>query len=46
VIQVEGDALGVKLGCMGIALKNRREIAKMREAGKVVNAVLDAVELA
>jgi methionyl aminopeptidase len=31
---------------MGIILKSRREIAKMREAGKVVNAVLDAVEVA
>lgn len=31
---------------MGITLKNRREIAKMREAGRVVHAVLDAVEAA
>jgi methionyl aminopeptidase len=31
---------------MGIVLKSRREIAKMRAAGKVVNAVLDAVEAA
>jgi methionyl aminopeptidase len=29
---------------MGIVLKSSREIAKMREAGKVVHAVLDAVE--
>jgi methionyl aminopeptidase len=31
---------------MGITLKSRREIAKMREAGRVVHAVLDAVEAA
>ena len=31
---------------MGIILKSAREIAKMREAGRVVNAVLDAVEKA
>jgi methionyl aminopeptidase len=31
---------------MGIVLKSTREIAKMREAGKVVHAVLDAVEAA
>jgi methionyl aminopeptidase len=31
---------------MGIVLKSNREIAKMREAGKVVHAVLDAVEAA
>jgi methionyl aminopeptidase len=31
---------------MGIVLKSSREIAKMREAGKVVHAVLDAVEAA
>jgi len=31
---------------MGIILKNGREIAKMREAGKIVHAVLDAVEAA
>jgi methionyl aminopeptidase len=31
---------------MGIILKSSREIAKMREAGKVVHAVLDAVEKA
>jgi methionyl aminopeptidase len=29
---------------MGIILKSSREIAKMREAGKIVHAVLDAVE--
>jgi methionyl aminopeptidase len=31
---------------MGIILKSAREIAKMREAGRVVNAALDAVEKA
>jgi methionyl aminopeptidase len=31
---------------MGIVLKSREEIAKMREAGKIVCAVLDAVEAA
>lgn len=31
---------------MGIILKSGREIAKMREAGKIVHAVLDAVEAA
>jgi methionyl aminopeptidase len=31
---------------MGIVLKNERELAKMREAGLVVRAVLDAVEAA
>lgn len=31
---------------MGIILKSEREIAKMREAGKIVRAVLDAVEAA
>jgi methionyl aminopeptidase len=31
---------------MGIILKSAREIAKMRETGKVVHAVLDAVEKA
>ena len=31
---------------MGIILKTNREIAKMREAGKVVHSVLDAVEKA
>jgi methionyl aminopeptidase len=31
---------------MGIILKNTTEIAKMREAGKIVREVLDAVELA
>ncbi len=31
---------------MGIILKSAREIAKMRETGKVVHAVLDAVERA
>lgn len=31
---------------MGIILKSAREIAKMREAGKIVHAVLDAVEAA
>lgn len=31
---------------MGIILKNREEIAKMRRAGRVVHAVLDAVEAA
>ncbi len=31
---------------MGIVLKSSREIAKMREAGKIVHAVLDAVEAA
>jgi methionyl aminopeptidase len=31
---------------MGIVLKSSREIAKMRAAGKVVHAVLDAVEAA
>ena len=31
---------------MGIVLKNRQQIAKMREAGQVVAAVLDAVEAA
>jgi methionyl aminopeptidase len=31
---------------MGIVLKSAREIAKMREAGKIVHAVLDAVEAA
>jgi methionyl aminopeptidase len=31
---------------MGIILKNGRELDKMREAGRVVNAVLDAVEAA
>ncbi|HEY3595514.1 MAG TPA: type I methionyl aminopeptidase [Polyangiaceae bacterium] len=31
---------------MGIVLKSRREIAKMRETGRVVAAVLDAVESA
>jgi methionyl aminopeptidase len=31
---------------MGIVLKSPREIAKMREAGRIVNAVLDAVEAA
>jgi methionyl aminopeptidase len=31
---------------MGIILKSAREIAKMREAGRVVNSVLDAVEKA
>jgi methionyl aminopeptidase len=29
---------------MGIVLKNARELAKMREAGRIVNGVLDAVE--
>ena len=31
---------------MGIILKNGRELAKMREAGRIVAAVLDAVEAA
>src|SRR5687768_9095691 len=31
---------------MGIVLKSERELAKMREAGKIVCAVLDAVETA
>src|SRR3954465_4257507 len=31
---------------MGIILKSERELAKMREAGRVVSAVLDAVEAA
>ncbi|MET0591962.1 MAG: M24 family metallopeptidase, partial [Polyangiaceae bacterium] len=31
---------------MGIILKNTRELEKMREAGRIVNAVLDAVEAA
>src|SRR5687767_7535691 len=31
---------------MGIVLKSQREIAKMREAGRIVSAVLDAVEAA
>lgn len=31
---------------MGIILKSVRELAKMREAGRVVSAVLDAVEAA
>src|SRR4051794_22424315 len=31
---------------MGIVLKSERELAKMREAGRVVRAVLDAVEAA
>src|SRR5437867_1927224 len=31
---------------MGIVLKNAREIAKMRETGLIVHAVLDAVEAA
>jgi methionyl aminopeptidase len=31
---------------MGIVLKTTRELAKMREAGRVVSAVLDAVEAA
>lgn len=31
---------------MGIILKSAREIAKMRETGKIVHAVLDAVEAA
>jgi methionyl aminopeptidase len=31
---------------MGIVLKNRRELEKMREAGRIVSAVLDAVEAA
>ena len=33
-------------GTMGIILKSTRELAKMREAGRVVSAVLDAVEAA
>jgi methionyl aminopeptidase len=31
---------------MGIILKNKQEVAKMREAGRIVHAVLDAVEAA
>jgi methionyl aminopeptidase len=31
---------------MGIVLKNGRQIAKMREAGRIVHAVLDAIEAA
>ena len=31
---------------MGIVLKSERELAKMREAGRIVRAVLDAVEAA
>jgi len=31
---------------MGIVLKNRREIGRMREAGRIVHAVLEAVEAA
>src|SRR5262252_6790963 len=31
---------------MGIVLKSRREIAKMRAAGRIVHAALDAVEAA
>ena len=31
---------------MGIILKNNRELEKMRDAGRIVNAVLDAVEAA
>ena len=31
---------------MGIVLKSERELAKMREAGLIVRAVLDAVEAA
>jgi methionyl aminopeptidase len=31
---------------MGIIIKNDGEVAKMREAGRVVTAVLDAVESA
>ena len=31
---------------MGIILKSERELAKMREAGRIVSAVLDAVEAA
>src|SRR4051794_7745106 len=31
---------------MGIVLKNARELARMREAGRIVHAVLDAVESA
>jgi methionyl aminopeptidase len=31
---------------MGIILKNQRELDKMREAGRIVHAVLDAVEAA
>jgi methionyl aminopeptidase len=34
------------LGTMGIVLKNRKQIGKMREAGRVVHAVLDAIEAA
>ena len=34
------------LAPMGIVLKSSREIAKMREAGKMVHAMLDAVEAA
>src|SRR3954465_11216185 len=31
---------------MGIVLKSRKQIAKMREAGRIVHAVLEAIEAA
>jgi methionyl aminopeptidase len=34
------------LGDMGIVLKSRKQIAKMREAGRIVHSVLDAIEAA